>query len=93
MTLAAIHHNAIKAWLAIPDNMGEECRGQDRVDLNLAIQKLDQNEVDVKFSQLDEPARRSRYKKKNNKPTSRKHVEDIHTPHSTSKDAWYMRYW
>jgi len=64
MTLAAIYHNAIKAWLAIPGNIGKECRGQYRVDLNLAIQKLDQNEVDVKFSHLDEAARRSHDKDK-----------------------------
>mmetsp|Transcript_12725 Transcript_12725/g.14819 ORF Transcript_12725/g.14819 Transcript_12725/m.14819 type:complete len:84 (+) Transcript_12725:128-379(+) len=64
MTLSENKHNAIKAWLALFGNMYKECDGQDRIYLNLAIQKLDQNEVDVKFSHLDEAARRSHDKDK-----------------------------
>jgi len=34
MTLAAIHHDAIKACLAIPGNMEKLCEGLDRKNLN-----------------------------------------------------------
>ena len=62
MALASVRHDVVKAWLAIPGNMGKSCQGLDRENLNFVLTELDQNEVDEKFQDLDEAARRLKYK-------------------------------
>jgi hypothetical protein len=62
MALAQIHHDVVKAWLAIPGNNLKKCQGQNRINLNPELKALDRNEVDENFQHLDEAARRLKYK-------------------------------
>ena len=62
MTLSSIHHQAVKDWLAIANNMNEECRGLERQGIKNELTTIDRREKDNQFKHLDEDARFNKYR-------------------------------
>ena len=66
MTLASVHHDAVKDWLAIPGNIGKQCKGLERKKLITFLMELDKSEVDKNSQNQDETDRKYLTKKQIN---------------------------